>query len=726
MTLRPLYLTTLLALSLAASVPRAQEPQRGPGVLTEGVTAVLVDVVVRDRRGQPVRDLSPGDFEVVEDGVPQTVGSFTAIFDGSTRPAAQAPAAARPAGTAAATPAGPEVDPGVVVTALVFDRLSPEARRLSVQAAQTYVGTSEQTPHYVGLYGVDLALTPYTPFTRNAPVLRKGLQTLAVGSSSAFKQQALQERRADAERRAGTVGDASATPPVAGGQAGGAAAAGAAAAGVEAMLAQMEARMLREFDQMEREQQGYSTTNGLLSVINALGQLPGRKSLVLFSESVAIPSAVHRLFLGVIDAANRANVSIYAVDAAGLRTGSEQARIRDEVNRTGSRGINTGYTGDSAGGPLTKALEDTAEALRSDPEGALGQLAQYTGGLLINNTNNLRQGLTRIDDDQRNYYLLGYTPANQQHDGRFRTIDVRVKRPGVTVAARKGYFAVRDTGGRPVNAWEAPALGALEQKPVPNAFPLRAGALRFPERGRPGLTPVLVDFLTQSVTFKPAGDGTTYTSDFAVLVRFVDDRNQVVRRVSQHYEVNGPIDQLDGAKRGQVIFYQEPELPTGIYTMETVVYDALADRASVRFSTVEVPQLPDGTLRMSSLVLVGGADEVPQAERRAENPLQVNDVVLRPNLGEPIPRTSKEAVFYFAVYPAPGSDRPHAMIEVLQNGRRVAEVPMLVAEPDASGRVQQLGRLPIAGLVPATYELVVTVKQGDEHVSQSTMFRIVD
>ena len=70
---------------------------------------------------------------------------------------------------------------------------------------------------------------------------------------------------------------------------------------------------------MERDQQGYSTTNGLFAIISTLGRLPGRKSLVLFSEGIAIPPAVQRLFLGVIDAANRANVSIYTMDAAGLR-----------------------------------------------------------------------------------------------------------------------------------------------------------------------------------------------------------------------------------------------------------------------------------------------------------------------------------------------------------------------------------------------------------------------
>ena len=70
-------------------------------------------------------------------------------------------------------------------------------------------------------------------------------------------------------------------------------------------------------------------------------RLPGRKSLVLFSEGISIPPAVERLFLGVIDAANRANVSIYTVDSAGLRAESEQAEIRDKVNQAAGGGSGT-------------------------------------------------------------------------------------------------------------------------------------------------------------------------------------------------------------------------------------------------------------------------------------------------------------------------------------------------------------------------------------------------
>ena len=211
----------------------------------------------------------------------------------------------------------------------------------------------------------------------------------------------------------------------------------------------------------------------------------------------------------------------------------------------------------------TKALEGNEDALRSDPANALGELANSTGGLSFNNTNNLRQGFDRVESDLRNYYLLGYTPVNEKYDGRFRNIQVKVKRPDVTIAFRKGYFAVRDPGGAPINPWEAAALGTLEEKPVPNAFPVRAGAMLFPERGRPGLVPVVVELKTAPLTFQPAADGKTYTSDVTVLVRFVDDQNRVVRKVSQHYEVTGAIGEIDGAKQGRDHLLQGIGAPRG-------------------------------------------------------------------------------------------------------------------------------------------------------------------
>ena len=609
------------------------------------------------------------------------------------------------------------------MTALVFDRLSPEAQRLAVQAAQGYLGNKEEAPNYIGIFSVDLAMTPYAPFTRNAAVLRQALSKLSNRSSASFGSAERQQRKAAADKAA-----AAASQTMAAGAASGQGASGAIGTSpAAAQLAQMESNMIRDFDAMERDQQGYSTTNGLFAVIGALGKLPGRKSLVLFSEGLAIPPAVQRLFLGVIDAANRANVSIYTMDAAGLRAESEQAKIRDTVNQAAGVGINTAYSGNSASdGPLTKGLEANEGVLRQDPQSGLGQLAVETGGVLFDSTNNLRVGFERIDDDLHNYYMLGYTPSNDVFDGRFRKIDVKVKRPGVIVSARRGYFAVRDVGGAPINSWEAPALGALEQKPLPNAFPVRAVALRFPERDRQGLVPVLVEFTTAGITFQPSADKKTYTSDFAVIARFLDENNQVVRKVSQHYEVNGSIDRLETAKQGDVIFYREPELPPGTYTMEAIVYDAPSGKASVRLSTVEVTKPDPSKLRMSSLMIVKRGEKVAATDRPTGNPLLVRDILMYPNINEPVSKSAKEAVFYFVAYPVAGGPAAESVIELQQNGKPLAQIPMPLGAPDTAGRVQQVGRLPIADLPAGTYDLRAIVKQGSEQLVRSALLRVVE
>jgi hypothetical protein len=311
-------------------------------------------------------------------------------------------------------------------------------------------------------------------------------------------------------------------------------------------------------------------------------------------------------------------------------------------------------------------------------------------------------------------------------DGKFRKIDVKVKRSGVVVSARRGYFAVRDVGGAPINSWEAPVLGALEQKPLPNAFPVRASALRFPERDRHGLVPVIVEFKTAGITFVPSEDKKTYTSDFAVVARFLDQDNQVVRKVSEHYEVNGPIDRLESVKQGDVIFYREPVLPPGTYTMEAIVYDALSGKSSVRLSTVEVAREDAAKLRASSLVIVKRGEKIDEKDRRPDNPLLVNDILLYPSINEPVSKAAKEVVFYFAVYPAAGGPAAESTIELQQNGKALAQIPMLVGAPDASGRVQQVGRLPLAELPPGTYDLRAIVKQGSEQVVRSTMLRVVE
>src|SRR5262249_47249841 len=135
---------------------------------------------------------------------------------------------------------------------------------------------------------------------------------------------------AAAQREAAVQAAARAAQSGGAGAVGAGAAAGAAA--VEQTFEAMRARTEETFEALQREQQGYATTNGVMAIVNSMSRLPGRKAVLFFSEGVSIPPNVQQHFRSVIHAANRANVSVYAVDAAGLRAESTLLATREEIN----------------------------------------------------------------------------------------------------------------------------------------------------------------------------------------------------------------------------------------------------------------------------------------------------------------------------------------------------------------------------------------------------------
>jgi VWFA-related protein len=718
----------LLVLCLAFAVvdPAAQTqrpPARATGTVQSETAAILVDVVVRDKHGQPVMDLTAGDFEIYEDGVLQEVGAVTRYASDADRRATASAAVAPPASPEFAPKSKVEAAPEPVV-ALVFDRLAPEAKVLARKAALGYVGEGAQTDARIAIFGIDLSLLTYQTYTRDGARLRKAIAEFAGRSTGQFGSQA------DAIRAAAQQADAAASSMAvleAGGQAAGQAAAGGAGAGAaDAKLADMQRRTLETFEMLERDEQGTSTSNALMAVVNSMRALPGRKSVIFFSEGVAIPANVAARFRSVIDTANRANVSIYAMDAAGLRTESTSKEARDGINAAADRMLRRNPTADVVGAAMTEALERNEYMLRSDPHSGLGQLTDETGGVLIRNTNDLTGGFKRIDQDMRNYYMLSYVPKNDRFDGKFRAIGVKVKRAGTEVAARKGYYAVRGAGAMPIMSYEARPLALLDSTPLPNAFPVRAAALKFPQSGGLGLTPVLVSVPASAMTFVPTEDRASYRAEFTVLVRFRDAANEVVDKMSQSYVLTGPLDQLESVKRGNVLFYRARELKAGLYTMEAIVHDALSDRASVRLVTVEAPRTDQTALRLSDLVLVASAERVAKTDRPSGNPFLVGDLLLYPNLGEPVRKSATpELGFFFTAYVAKGS-KPQGTLELLQNGTRLAALPLALGEPDSSGRIQHVSRLPIGTLAAGTYDLRILLVDGRQQISRSTIFTIVD
>jgi VWFA-related protein len=721
--LRRAALVSAVAVTAAGAAPRARQAEEPPAP-SFGTTAVavLVDVVVRDSRGHVVRDLRAEEFRVYEGGELQPLLSFEVVSRGGLPSMVEGrpDEGLAPAGARRPQPAF-EPGPPPAVVALVFDRLTPGARALAKRAAHAYVEAAAEGER-VGVFSVGLSLGVEQPFSDDREALRAAIDRAVDGST------AVHESARDRIRQLADRADAIAAQTEAPGSQGTGPTAGAVAAslgatsgqaGAEAALVATELRMLRTLENLERDQQGYASMNGLLAVVNALRLHPGRKTAVLFSEGLSIPPNVHPKFRALVDAANRGNVAVYALDAAGLRAESATAETAEELRMAAQEQIRQRSTGrDEFGGALLKELERNEDRLRLDPHSGLGELARETGGFLVRDTNDLAAAARRIEEETRFHYLLSYAPRDTTYDGSFRRIEVEVLRPNVRVQARSGYFAVPASDPFPIQPFEAPALALLAQDPPPTAVPVRAQGLSLPQPERPGLVSVLVEVPGAGLAFEVDEKGGEYRADFVIVGRLLDGSGQPVERVSHHYTLTGPAADLDRARRGDMIFYRELELEPGSYTLEAIVQDRLGESAGVTTSALEVAS---GRIRMSSLVVVKRLEGMDAAS--GPHPLRFGETLLYPNLGEAVHKSAQPKLALFLTALLHGGAVPGATLEVFQGGESRGRAPLELPAPSA-GRLEHVAVIPIEGFPAGDYELWVTLSAGGAGASRGAKVSI--
>jgi VWFA-related protein len=720
--------------------------QQKPDTLIVNTGEVRLDAVVRDKRGLLIKDLKPSDFEVYEDGVRQDLSSVRFISPASANTTtipqqsadAQRPrdnqqngATAPPSKSTDSTAAGP----GVSAIALVFDRLSPEARVRATQAALNYLQQRTNQDELFGVFLMDLPVAVLQPLTTDHDLVKAGVEKATLRSTSLYQSTNEEARSArgvitNALRvyedpsapsgdpsRGNTPAERMALPPPT-------TAPSLTQAGA---IASMQLGLLERAEEDQRDELGNATVRGLLHIASSLQSVPGRKAVIFFSEGLILPPDVMQTFPAIINAANRNHVSFYPVDAAGLRVESKSLEQTKEIDSRAEFRLSQLATSSDSDGPMTKGLERNEDLLRLNPDSGLGRLASDTGGFLITNTNDLKGRLQRVDEDLHSYYLLSYKSTNQNYDGRYRTIEVKLKRAGLDVQSRKGYFGIKDVFASPVLSYEAPALAALENSPQSNSFPFYAAAFSFPERERIGLAPVLADLPLSAFTFQADPDKKLYRTDFCIVTVVKDQTGQALAKLSKQYQLSGPLDKLEAEKKGRLLFYREADLPPGSYTLETIAYDAPTGHASVRRAALEVTASDEGKLRVSDIVMLNRAEPASAADEKSANPFHVGNVIAIPNLGEPIHRSIKEAPFFFKIYlSADVRAVPKLTIELRQQDRTLAQMPGVLTEPDALRRIQYLAGLPLEKIPPGTYELRITVRDGTTSVTRSRQFTVAD
>lgn len=716
-------LRTLVLAGVVSAVAglHAQPPAQAPRY-EAATSAVVVDVVARDRKG-PVTDLTQADFEILEDGTPQQIATFER----------RAPSA-----LATVVQGVPSVDSGAadanappVVVALAWDRMTPEGRALAYKAAQTFLG-QRRPSELVGVFIVDQALRTVEGYTTDGARLTAAVDQVAGTATSQTAREANTQRDnrvphpsvpVTASPEFGQTQTPTAAPPALqpGPNMDGAAAAGNQR---EVFTRLMLDRMDRSYRELQSNVEGHASMNALLALVDSLGSLPGRKTVVYFCEGLTVAPAVEARFRSIITTANRKNVSVYALDAAGLRVHSKQRETAQEIGSLASATVFGGERDE--GRKWSEDLERNEELLKMDPSASLGMLTSQTGGLLIQNTNDLDRGIGRINDDRRNYYALTYVPTNAVMDGTYRRIEVKVKRPGVEIKSRPGYLAVPANEASPVLTFEAPALAALAATPRPSAFAVQAGALSVPVAGNLGLTALIAGFSGEAITFTEDAAAKTYAGEATVLARVTDASGTPVLKQSQQYRLTGDIDQLPAVRAGNVLFFRTPDLQPGTYKVETVVHDGKGSRSSVVEASFEVPG--GATPVVGSLFLVGRVEKLDPADKAAaSHPLASQGVLLYPLLGDPISKKAQaEIAFAVPMVLDPAAPAPTATLELLQNGQSLAQLPLPVDKPEANGRLLQVSRLPSAAIPAGAYELRVTITGATGKTARSTTLTVVE
>ncbi len=425
-----------LAVVLALPVAARQAAPQPPPVFHSAADVVEVDVVVHDKTGGFVADLKAEDFEVHEEGKLQTIDLFYVVGAG-TPPAAAAPGAS--VADAASSPAVAVRPRAPRIFVVVFDdeHLTPAGFK-RVQAAALTLFSKQFQPGDVGgvLAGGRMI---NNRLTTDGKELVKAVQSLnpALKKQSRRFDQMSWPRMSEIEAvRIQLNNDRMVLDQ----------AVQRVCTDEPTLCQNAEVAVRGKASQLTDDVRasGHQTIQALTALFNGLERIDGRKTVLLMSEGFLAEESWPHVQQSVGLAA-RANARLYTLDARGLD----------------SRGM-----GDRLSGENPSNIESMARLLEQFDEGAdpMNSLAVDTGGFVVRNTNIFDQAVRRIVDDASNYYVLGYRPAAAP-DGKFRKITVKLKRPGVTFRARRGYVATP----RPAPAATAPRASTPAAAPSAQA-----------------------------------------------------------------------------------------------------------------------------------------------------------------------------------------------------------------------------------------------------------------
>lgn len=727
-----LSVLTICCLAFASQQIAQEQATQRDGALRIRTDLVQIDVAVKDQKGNLIRDLKREDFEVLEDGKPQQVMYFV-VGTSSKQAADMKSESGETKPTERKLILASAAEGRHLILAVDDYHLAAENLAAAKRALTRFVTQDLAPSDQVALTVTSGAIGLYQQFTRDRAIIERAINRLS-----------LQNRTSNSIGGIPNISDYQAELIEEGDS-------GALQLAVEELRLR-QGKNLRGSDPIRRASNPRDSDEGLIrakarnivtendrytaitlgsleTVICGLQQLPGRKILVLLSDGFF--TGLGRKFTAydlrqITDAATRAGVVIYSVDARGLVAKPTLGSASDQQNAT-----------------ITQAPDARRRVVQGEigaKQEGLYTIAKDTGGLPFFNSNDLGAGLKRVLDDTEAYYVLGYEPANLARDGRFRKIEVRVaSRPGISIQTRAGYFALTENAAETVTKKKEKSAKRSAQESMDAKIGQYRAALTSltPLRGIP------FDLATHFIHTPSTGSLALITAQIdstglrpeqqlEVVGVILDESGKTVSNFSHNFELKRGENALAQAQQRTLNYHNLVPLAPGTYNVRLAVADGEMNQVGSAFDWIEIPDLKQKSLVLSSLILTEEGKDLADIYNGFAALLQPNGSNENPgqpaaNTLQPIRRFQRGTNLDFLLFAynlqtnAQGAGEVTIRIKVLAGGATIYTAPpgdMPLNLEQAGQGYPCVARLPLLTYDPGTYELHVEIT--DQIAKQTT------
>ena len=679
---RRLGIVLVLLVALALHGTAQQQPATPPSqpdqdpTFRAGINYVAVDVIVTDKKDAPVLDLQKEDFEISEDGRPQPIEQFRLIkIDNAPRPDDPAPRRIRSRDDEQSEAGREDVR---VMAILLDDYHTRKGTSLVVKDPLTKFLESQLGPN--DLVAVVSPLTPVSDilFTTDRAAAVSAVQRFEgrkfdYTPRNRFEEEYSRFSTQEIERiRNDVVMDALSAVSIR---------MGAMRQGRKSIIFVSEGFTVMLPPQLQRQNAQQPTDPFQVAAAAAVQDSSQQQSAEAFSQA-----AIDFRMRDVFRDANRNNTAIYALDPRGLAPFE--------------------YDIDAAPGGGTISLQADRRALQQTQD-TLRVLAEQTDGRAIVNRNALDAGLGQIVRDSSYYYLLGYNSTQAQNDGKFHEIKVRVRRSGVEVRARRGYWALTADDVKRVTS-RAPDVA----KPVMAALATIAPSVQAAkyvrtwvgtDRGSNGRTRVTV--IWEPLAAPPGTVRREQAGRVALLA--ANGAGELIFRGA------APDQAAPSSGTAPMPHRLAFDAPPGKLELRLTVHDAASGGTlDQEIRTIDVPDLTVAHAAVST-------PRVFRARSMREYQTLAADPAATPSAAREFSRTER-LLIRFDAYAAGGEQVQPTAILLNRAGNKMADVPIAAAE---AGGTHQIN-LSLASIPAGEYLVEITVNSANGEATELVPFRV--